>query len=50
MYEPFLHAIGAGIAQSPRQNAKAGWTVMSIARTGVRVNLYFARKDEAPKA
>lgn len=42
--------LGAVIAQSLRQNAKADWTVTSSAGAGLRVDIHFARKDAAPKA
>ncbi|MEJ7933234.1 histidine kinase dimerization/phosphoacceptor domain -containing protein [Sphingobium sp. AN558] len=41
--------LGAVIAQSLRQNAKADWTVTSRPGSGMRVDIFFARKDAAPK-
>lgn len=46
---PKAGKLGAVIAQSLRQNAKAEWTVTSGAGTGMRVDIHFARKDAAPK-
>lgn len=40
--------LGAVIAQSLRQNAKADWSVTSSPGNGMRVDIFFARKDAAP--
>lgn len=45
---PKAGKLGAVIAQSLRQNAKANFTVTSTPGTGVRVDIFFARKDAAP--
>lgn len=47
---PKAGKLGAVIAQSLRQNAKAEWAVTSSAGAGMRVDIHFARKDAAPKA
>ena len=47
---PQAGKLGAVIAQSLRQNAKADWTVTSGTGEGMRVDIHFARKDAAPKA
>jgi PAS domain S-box-containing protein len=40
--------LGAVIAQSLRQNAKADFTVTSAPGAGLRVDIFFAKKDAAP--
>lgn len=45
---PNAGKLGAVIAQSLRQNAKADWTVTTGAGAGMRVDIHFARKDAAP--
>lgn len=40
--------LGAVIAQSLRQNAKAAFTVTSAPNEGLRVDIFFARKDAVP--
>lgn len=45
---PKAGKLGAVIAQSLRQNAKANFTVTSSLGTGMRVDIFFARKDAAP--
>ena len=46
---PKAGKLGAVIAQSLRQNAKANFTVTSTPGTGMRVDIFFARKDAAPR-
>jgi len=41
--------LGAVIAQSLRQNAKASFTVTSAPDKGVRVDIFFARKNALPR-
>jgi two-component sensor histidine kinase len=45
---PKAGKLGAVIAQSLRQNAKADFTVKSAPGAGVRVDIFFAKKDAAP--
>jgi PAS domain S-box-containing protein len=45
---PKAGKLGAVIAQSLRQNAKADFTVTTAPGAGMRVDIYFARTDAAP--
>lgn len=45
---PKAGKLGAVIAQSLRQNAKANFTVTSSPGTGMRVDIFFARQDATP--
>jgi two-component sensor histidine kinase len=46
---PVPGKLGAVIAQSLRQSAKARFEVQSTPGTGVRVTIYFDRADAAPE-
>jgi two-component sensor histidine kinase len=45
---PKAGKLGAVIAQSLRQNAKASFTVTSAPGAGMRVDIFFAKKDASP--